>query len=74
MFDSDSDQFVTNLQVIHGQQTIRSFNNSFSKPLPQVGSIVLRLVEFGVLTVVGFNPAKAQVGDIAVKVTQWMCV
>jgi hypothetical protein len=27
------------------------------------------LVGFGVVTVVGFNPAKAQVGDIAIKIT-----
>jgi hypothetical protein len=59
MFDSDSNQFAINLQVIHDQQTIRSFNNSSSEPLPQVGSIVLRLVGFGALIVVGFNPAEA---------------
>jgi hypothetical protein len=49
MFDSNSDQLVIDLQVIHDQQTIKSFNNSFNKPFPQVGSVVLRLVGFGVL-------------------------
>ncbi len=74
MSDSNSDQFVTDLHVIRDQQTVRSFNNSPSEPFPQVGSIVLRLVGFGVLTVVGFDPTEAQVGDIAVKVTHNGCV
>ncbi len=59
MSDLDLDQFVTNLQVIHDQQTIRSFNNSPSEPFLYVGSIVLRLVGFGVLTMVGFDATKA---------------
>jgi hypothetical protein len=36
--------------------------------------MVLRLVGFGVVTMVGFNPAKAQVGDIAIKITHNGCV
>jgi hypothetical protein len=59
MFDSDSDQFVTDLQVIHDQQTVKSFNDSPSEPFPQIGSIVLRLVGFGVLIAVGFDPTEA---------------
>jgi hypothetical protein len=46
-----------------------NFNNSSSDPFLQVGSIVFKLVGFGVFTVVGFNPAEGQVGDIGVKVT-----
>jgi hypothetical protein len=74
MSDFDSDQFFTNLQVIHDQQIVRNFNNSSSQPFLQVGSIVLRLVGFGVLIMVGFNPTEAQVGDIVVKVTHNGCV
>jgi hypothetical protein len=36
--------------------------------------VVLRLVGFGVVTVVGLNPAKAQVGNIAIKITHNGCV
>jgi hypothetical protein len=74
MSNSDSDQFVTDLQVIHDQQTIRSFNNSPSEPFPQVGFVVVRLVGFGVFIVVGFDPVEAHVGDIAVKITHNGCV
>jgi hypothetical protein len=69
-----TNQFITNLQAIHDQQIARSFNNPFSEPFPQVGSMVLRLVGFGVVIVVGFNLAKAQVGDIAIKITHIMGV
>jgi hypothetical protein len=74
MSNSNLDQFVTDLQVIHAQQTIRSFNNSSSEPFPQVGSVVLRLVGFRVLIMVGFNLAEAHVGDITIKVTHNGCV
>jgi len=36
---------------------------------PQVGSTVLKVVGFGVVTMIGFNSTKAKVGDIAVKIT-----
>jgi hypothetical protein len=36
--------------------------------------MVLRLVGFGVVTVVGFNPIEAHVGDIAIKITHNGCV
>jgi hypothetical protein len=74
MSNSYSNQFVIDLQVIHDQQTIKSFNNSPNELFPQVGSIVLRLVGFGMLTMVGFDPAEAQVGDIVIKVTYNGCV
>jgi hypothetical protein len=74
MSNSDSDQFITNLQIIHDQQIIKSVNNSPSEPFPQLGSVVLRLVGFGVLIVVGFDPVKTKVGDIVVKVTHNGCM
>jgi hypothetical protein len=36
--------------------------------------VVLRLVGFGVVTVVAFNHVEAQVGDIVVKITHNGCV
>jgi hypothetical protein len=74
MSSFDSYQFVTDLQGIHDQQIVRSFNNPSNHPFLQVGSVVLRLVGFGVVTVVGFNPVEAQVGDIAIKITHNGCV
>jgi len=40
MSSSNSDQFVIDLEAIHDQQIVRSFNN----PSSQVGFMVLRLV------------------------------
>jgi hypothetical protein len=74
MSSLDSNQFVIDLQKIHDQQIAKSFNNLSSQPFPQVGSVVLRLVGFGVVTMVGFNPAEAQAGDIAIKITNNKCV
>jgi hypothetical protein len=74
MFDFDLDQFITDLQIIHVQQTVKSFNNSSNEPFPQIRFVVLRLVGFGVLTVMGFNLGEAKVGDIAIKVTHNGCV
>ncbi len=74
MSSFDLDQFFIDLQAIHDYQIVRSFNNLSNQPFPQVGSMVLRLVGFGVVIVVGFNPAKAQVGDIAIKITHNGCV
>jgi hypothetical protein len=74
MSNSHVDQFVTDLQAIHDQQIVRSFNNLSNQPFPQVGSMVLRLVGFGVITMVGFNPTEAQVEDITIKITHNGCV
>jgi hypothetical protein len=74
MSSSDFDQFVIDLQAIHDQQIVKSFNNSSNQPFPQVGSMVLRLVGFGVVTMVGFNPVEAQIGDVAIKFTHNGCV
>jgi hypothetical protein len=50
-----------------GVSTTFPINHSFKLDLWSQGW-------FGVVTVVGFNPAKAQVGDIAVKITHNGCV
>jgi hypothetical protein len=74
MSNSNSNQFVTDFQAIHDQQIVRSFINPSSQPFLQVGSVVLRLIGFGVVIVVGFNPAETQVRDIAIKITHNGCV
>jgi len=74
MSNFDFAQFVIDLQKIHDQQIVRSFNNLFSQPFLQIGYVVLRLVGFGVVNVVGFNPTKTQVGDITIKITHNGCV
>jgi hypothetical protein len=48
---------------------VRSFNNPSSVNIPQIGSIVLRYVGFGVVTMVGFNPAKVAITDITIKIS-----
>jgi hypothetical protein len=58
MSNFDFDQFVIDHQAIHDQKITRSFNNPSIQPFPQVGSVVLRLVGFGVVIVVGFNLQK----------------
>lgn len=35
----------------------------------QIGLVILKAVGFTVLFVIGFNPTKAQIGDIAIKIT-----
>jgi hypothetical protein len=74
MSSFDSDQFVTDLEAIHVKKIARSFNNPSNQPFPQIGCVVLRLVGFGVVTMIGFNLAEAQVGDIAIKITHNGCV
>ncbi len=59
MSSFDLDQFFIDLQAIHDYQIVRSFNNLSNQPFPQVGSMVLRLVGFGVVIVVGFNLVEA---------------
>jgi hypothetical protein len=36
---------------------------------PQVGSLILRILGFASLKIIGFDPSKAEVGDIAITIT-----
>jgi hypothetical protein len=45
----------TDIQEIHEQQTCRSFDEPTILKAPQVGSILLRIVDFGMVTVIGFE-------------------
>jgi len=55
-------------QAIHEQQLVNRFDYLTTQDGPQKGVVVLRILGFGVLTLVGIDPEEAQVGDIAVEV------
>jgi hypothetical protein len=71
MSSSSEGQLIINLQSICDQQLIRSFNNPSRIKKPQA-SIILRSIRFGVVIVIGFNLANAQIKDIAIKITHNM--
>jgi hypothetical protein len=72
MSSSSEVQLIIDLQSICDQQLIGSFNNPSRIKELEVASIILRLVRFGVVIVIGFNPANAQIKDIAFKITHNM--
>jgi len=55
-------------QEIHEQQLVNWFDYLTTQGGPQRGAVVLRLLGFGVVTLVGVNPEEARVRDIAVEV------
>jgi len=55
-------------QEIHEQQIVNRFDYLTTQGVPQRGSVVMRLLGFGVVTLVGIDPDTAQVGDIAIEV------
>jgi hypothetical protein len=55
-------------QEIHEQQIVNKFDYLTTQSGPQRGAVVLRLLGFGVVTLVGIDPEEARVGDIAVEV------
>ncbi len=55
---SSEEQFVTDLQSIHDQQLVKSFNNLSRVEEPQVGSIIFKVVGFGVVTMISFISTK----------------
>jgi hypothetical protein len=55
-------------QEVHEQQIVNRFDYLTTQGGPQKGAVVLRLLGFGVVTLVGIDPKEARVGDIAVKV------
>jgi hypothetical protein len=70
---TNSDEYTcvikTDIQEIHEQQTHRSFDEPTMLEAPQVGLVVLRIMGFGVVTMISFDLTEAQVGDIAIKTT-----
>jgi hypothetical protein len=56
-------------QEIREQQIVRRFDFSNLQNGPQRGSVILRFLGFGVVRLVGIEPNRARVGDIAVEVT-----
>jgi hypothetical protein len=55
-------------QEIREQQIVNRFDYLTTQCGPQRGSVVLRLLGFGVVTLVGIDPNEARVGDIVVEV------
>jgi hypothetical protein len=56
-------------QALREQQIVRRFDFGGLQDGPQRGATILRFVGFGVVRIVGIEPDRAQVGDIAVEVT-----
>jgi hypothetical protein len=55
-------------QEIREQQLVNRFDYLTTQCGPQRGSVVLRLLGFGVVMLVGIDPEEIRVGDIAVEV------
>jgi len=55
-------------QENHEQQIVNRFDYLTIQGGPQRGAVVLRLLGFGVVTLVGIDLEEARVGDIAVEV------
>jgi len=66
---SSEEKFTFDLQTIHDQQVVRSFNNLPSAGIPQIGLIILKSTSFGVVTMVGFDQAKVESRDITIKIS-----
>jgi hypothetical protein len=55
-------------QEIRERQLVNRFDFLTRQNGPQRGTVVLRFLGFGVVTIVGIDPEQARVGDIAVEV------
>jgi hypothetical protein len=55
-------------QEVHEQQLVNRFDYLTTRGGPQRGAVVLRLLGFGVVTLVSIDPKEARVEDIAVEV------
>jgi hypothetical protein len=53
---------------VHEQQLVNRFDFLTTQNGPQRGAVILRLLGFGVVRLVGIDPAEARVGNIAVEV------
>jgi hypothetical protein len=56
-------------QELREQQIVRRFDFGGLQNGPQRGAAILRFVGFGVVRIVGIEPDRAQVGDVAVEIT-----
>ncbi len=50
------------------QRIIANFDYHTTQSEPPVGSAILRIVGFGVFTIIGIDPEQAHIGDIAVEI------
>ncbi len=53
---------------MHEQRIITNFDYSTTQSEPPIGSAILRVVGFGVITIVGIDPEHARIRDIAVEI------
>jgi hypothetical protein len=70
MFSSSADEIPVEelTQDIREQRIIASFDFYTTQGGPPRGSVVLRFLGFGVITIVGIDPEEARIGDIAVEI------
>jgi hypothetical protein len=55
-------------QDMREQRIIANFDYYTTQSEPPRGSTILRVVGFGVITIVGIDPEQARIGDIAVEI------
>ncbi len=66
---SSEEKLTFDLQTIHDQQVVRSFNNLPNAGIPQIRLVILKSISFGVVTMVGFDQAKVESRDITIKIS-----
>jgi len=55
-------------QDVHEQRIINRFDYCTIRGRPQKGTVILRFLGFGVITLVGVDPEEARIGDVAVEI------
>jgi hypothetical protein len=65
---SEEDTFIIEVpHVLHKQQLMQLFDMDVGVAILEPRSIILRITSFGVINILGLNPSKAKMGDIAIK-------
>jgi hypothetical protein len=71
MSSSSADEISVEVltHVTREQRIILSFDFHTNQGGPSRGAIVLRVLGFGVITIVGIDPEEARIGDIVIEIT-----
>jgi hypothetical protein len=65
---SEEDTFIIEVpHVLHKQQLMQLFDMDVGVAILEPRSIILHITSFGVINILGLNPSKAKMGDIAIK-------
>jgi len=65
---SEEDTFIIEVpHVLHKQQLMQLFDMDVGVVTLEPRSIILRIMSFGVINILGLDPSKAKMGDIAIK-------